>query len=71
MTDANDAGTVVIRGERMLIWFANTDPISVKYYELGEYLESLPACAERTVAFRKLLESMDAARRAATEDERE
>ena len=57
--------------ERMLKWFANDhdDPelqaISMPFAEMARIIDNrVPSGPERTVAFRKLLESMDAAVRA-------
>lgn len=45
---------------------ARLQAVSRRFYELAQYIDSeLPACTERSVALRKLLEGKDAAVRAA------
>lgn len=58
----------------MLKWFAyghlpeDLQIISMQFHDLAYWItNNLPECAERTVTLRKLLESKDAAVRAATE----
>lgn len=60
--------------ERMMQWFSYTglpphlQVISSQFHNLAKWMEAeLPCNAERTVAFRKLLEAKDAAVRARLE----